>query len=212
MSSETEYWKYETREFNTTNRNLVPNAIHSYICFFRKKFYCFAFFFSPNGGQIGGFGVDHQRWALMMVPTNVIHWKTVIVTNECKQVLMWSNHVVISDTEESLKKVRYILNMWRCRNTAWLLEYTGPLHIVHYDDLKTGLVDELTAVLRFLDAEVTSQQMDCVVKQTEGQFHRKPRPVPIVFTRKILKLMDEAVKEIDQCIEKRQRAGLYLSW
>ena len=118
----------------------------------------------------------------------------------------------IADAKEEFKKVRDILNLWTDGNKAWLLEFTGPLHIVHYDDLKTDLVDELTAVLRFLNVEVTSQQMDCVVKHSEGRFHRKPRPVGIVFTRKILKLMEEAVKEVDQCIEKRKRSGLHLSW
>ena len=187
----------------------------SYICFFGAKFYCFANFLSPNGGQISDSGVDHQRWALMIDPVNIFG-KLSSQLMGVNRFLSWnsmcSNHIVITDTEESFEEVFRILKWWKIRNTAWLLEYTGPLHIVHYDDLKTDLVDELTSVLRFLDAEVTSQQMGCVVKHSEGLFHRKPRPVPIVFTRKILKLMDEAVKEIDQYIDKRNRSGLYLSW
>ena len=146
-----------------------------------------------------------------MVPINIISllWKTVVVT--------WfpslnSMCFGIADTKEDFKKVLGLLNGWIIRNKSWLLEFTGPLHIVHYDDLKTDLVDELTAVLRFLNVEVTNQQMNCVIKYGEGQFHRQQRRVGIVFTPKLLKLMDNAVKEVDRCIQKRQRSGLYLSW
>ena len=53
--------------------------------------------------------------------------------------------------------------------------YDGPLHIVRYERLKTHLVDEMKTLMRFLGWTITESHLNCVLRHSEGKFHRQTK-------------------------------------
>ena len=88
------------------------------------------------------------------------------------------------------------------------------MHVLHYDDLKSDLVGELTSLLRFLNWEITPEQLECVTRHEEGQFHRQHKTRPAdedIYTEQALVDMQNKVKEVELHFELRKRLGLPLS-
>ncbi|XP_076452528.1 uncharacterized protein LOC143288124 [Babylonia areolata] len=61
---------------------------------------------------------------------------------------------------------------WATFNTEWL-HYTGPLHIVRYEDLQRDLNATLAAVLRFLNVPVSAEDLACAVQHPGHAYKRR---------------------------------------
>ena len=62
---------------------------------------------------------------------------------------------------------------WFYSTIRWL-SFSGPLHIIRYENLKTNLRQEVEKMVRFLGVNASDEILDCVVENSEGNFHRKP--------------------------------------
>ncbi|KAL4237960.1 hypothetical protein ACF0H5_002670 [Mactra antiquata] len=51
--------------------------------------------------------------------------------------------------------------------------FTGPVHVLQYELLKTNMADTLTKLADFLNVNVTRRDIACTIKLQEGNFHRK---------------------------------------
>ena len=68
-----------------------------------------------------------------------------------------------------------MIEKWIISHRIWLNDYKGPLHIVRYERLQSHLVDEMRTLMNFLGWNITDSQLDCVVQNSEGKFHRENR-------------------------------------
>ena len=97
---------------------------------------------------------------------------------------------------------------WRNFSKNWL-QFPGPLAVVHYEDFQTDFRNETTKLLRFLQFEVTDSQLDCVVSNNEGKFHRKKKQLGFdPFTEKHKRELEDHKAAIQNFIEERQKKGL----
>ncbi|KAE8752112.1 hypothetical protein FOCC_FOCC001274 [Frankliniella occidentalis] len=87
-----------------------------------------------------------------------------------------------------LKKGRFWANFvtaklaaWRQTNIDWLTNFTGPTHIVLYDDLVRDVEGTLRAILDFLEHPVTDDAMACAIERREGIYRRKRRALAANF-------------------------------
>ena len=61
---------------------------------------------------------------------------------------------------------------WFYSTIRWL-GFPGPLYIIHYKNLKINLRNEVDKVLSFLNITISDEVLDCVVENSEGNYHRK---------------------------------------
>lgn len=67
------------------------------------------------------------------------------------------------------------LNAWRQTNLDWLYNFTGPTHIVFYEQLVRNVENSLKTILNFLEVQVPVEQFKCAIKRQEGKYRRKKR-------------------------------------
>ena len=48
-----------------------------------------------------------------------------------------------------------------------------PMHIIKYDNLLNDLRGETIRMLRFLNSDVVEPKVQCTLRHSEGNFHRK---------------------------------------
>ena len=77
----------------------------------------------------------------------------------------------ISDTTGKVinREVDRLLSIYQ----TWLNDISVPIHIVMYDNLIANLREEIVKILRFLNCDVTEFQVQCVLRHSEGENHRK---------------------------------------
>ena len=66
------------------------------------------------------------------------------------------------------------VNYWTAFNAEWL-QFTGPLHIVRFEDFQLNLNATLSSLLRFLNASVSLQDIECALKHSRGRFKRREK-------------------------------------
>lgn len=64
-----------------------------------------------------------------------------------------------------------------------MLDFTGPKYVLFYEDLQDNLLSELQSVFRFLRFNVSTNALECAVKNSEGNHHRQKRIVRIIDNR-----------------------------
>lgn len=69
------------------------------------------------------------------------------------------------------------LSAWRQTNLDWLHNFTGPMHIMFYDQLIEDVATHLQDLLRFLRLNVSEQNMACTLEWREGIYRRKRRVI-----------------------------------
>jgi len=69
------------------------------------------------------------------------------------------------------------LSAWRQTNLDWLHNFTGPMHIMFYDQLIEDVATHLQDLLRFLRLNVSEQNMACALEWREGIYRRKRRVI-----------------------------------
>ena len=71
--------------------------------------------------------------------------------------------------------VRRKAREWEEMNTDWLQNFTGPLHVLSYSQLKSEVETTLRRTLDFLGVSLTREQLECALKhQQEGIYRRRP--------------------------------------
>lgn len=69
------------------------------------------------------------------------------------------------------------LSAWRQTNLDWLHNFTGPMHVVFYDQLIEDVATHLQDLLHFLRLNVSEQNMACALEWREGIYRRKRRVI-----------------------------------
>ncbi|XP_063219231.1 WSCD family member AAEL009094 [Bacillus rossius redtenbacheri] len=70
------------------------------------------------------------------------------------------------------------LATWKHTNLDWLHNFTGPLHVVLYEELVRDLKRQLEALLEFLGAPAPDKALACALERHEGVYRRKRRAMP----------------------------------
>jgi hypothetical protein len=69
------------------------------------------------------------------------------------------------------------LSAWRQTNLDWLHNFTGPMHVMFYDQLLEDVTVHLQDLLHFLKFNVSEQNLACALERQEGIYRRKRRVV-----------------------------------
>lgn len=69
------------------------------------------------------------------------------------------------------------LSAWRQTNLDWLQNFTGPMYIMFYDQLLGDVTTHLQGLLRFLNFNVSEQNLACAIERREGIYRRKRRVI-----------------------------------
>ncbi len=97
---------------------------------------------------------------------------------------------------------------WLYSTIRWL-SFPGPLHIIRYEDLKTNLRHEIHELTAFLGVNATKALIDCVITNSEGQFHRSGNQYPedpfSFIDRKTLDLLDTFSAAVESTIVLRSQ-------
>ncbi|XP_070548732.1 sialate:O-sulfotransferase 1-like [Ptychodera flava] len=103
---------------------------------------------------------------------------TAIVT-ECNRMLTLQKHTTFVEwnsetvnSQEFEKVINDTMNWWEDVAVKWLLGYTRPLHVVHYEDLVLDTESQLINIVRFLNMTVSEERLKCVRRNMEGNFHK----------------------------------------
>ncbi|KAK3086361.1 hypothetical protein FSP39_017393 [Pinctada imbricata] len=80
-------------------------------------------------------------------------------------------------TDEEFKKdwdiyVQEGAERWRNTYLAWL-KFTGPLHIIRYEDLKDNFMQEVAALVKFLNFPILHKRLACVMTDRYEKFQRR---------------------------------------
>ena len=79
---------------------------------------------------------------------------------------------------------------WETFYTNWHKHFPDPSnkHVVFYDDLIADTRKELQRLLKFLNLKINESQMNCVIKNKEGFYHRQKKKVDSkkIFDKKML--------------------------
>lgn len=67
------------------------------------------------------------------------------------------------------------LRAWKQTNLDWLHNFTGPTHVIFYEQLVEDVEHTLRSVLHFLEMPVDDQLMRCALERKEGIYRRKRR-------------------------------------
>lgn len=98
------------------------------------------------------------------------------------------------------------LKDWKNLSHLWLLNFTGPVHLLFYEDLQDYLFCELQSVFKFLEYSVNTNTLECAVKNSEGNHHRQKRILrnsgrPVltlkdIYTEKMIAKINEVSAEV----------------
>lgn len=71
------------------------------------------------------------------------------------------------------------LRTWRLSNLDWLWNFTGPTHIILYEELVSHLERTLRSLIHFLELPLDEEELRCALLRREGIYKRKPRTVSL---------------------------------
>jgi hypothetical protein len=112
----------------------------------------------------------------------------------CSLVLDWSGNVTKSVDE------------WFDMNRSWLTRFRGPLLVLLYENLKTDLGAEMKRIYQFLNVTVTADDLRCVIKNQEGDYHRPQHTntgTISLYTPRVQDYIDSYVHRLEAMIKKR---------
>lgn len=67
------------------------------------------------------------------------------------------------------------LHAWKQINLDWLHNFSGPTHVLFYEQLVEDVGNSLRAVVEFLELPVDEDLMRCALERKEGIYRRKKR-------------------------------------
>lgn len=89
--------------------------------------------------------------------------------------------------------------MWKQTNLDWLYNFTGPTHVIFYEQLVDNLENNLKSMLKFLDISISEDLFKCAVERREGIYRRKRRA--IVFDPYSAKMKEKIKEEQEKVYE-----------
>ena len=101
---------------------------------------------------------------------------------------------------------------WQNINSNVLRSYTGPLYILHHENLLKDLKNELVRIFEFLNIAVNATALDCAVINQEGNFHRVKKPVQwmTLYTAEMIRSVTIATGKVSDILE--SRFGTHLNY
>ncbi len=108
------------------------------------------------------------------------------------------------------------VRLWRDFYDDWL-RLTSPAntYVMHYEDLRDDPVQEMRGVLHYLNLPEDSARLECLGKNQDGMFKRKPSKNANLnfdpFTPALRAVIYEAIHAVDQALRERGKAGLPLN-
>lgn len=67
------------------------------------------------------------------------------------------------------------LNAWKQTNLDWLQNFTGPTHVIFYEQLVENVEHTLKSVVEFLDIPIDRSLLNCALERQEGIYRRKKK-------------------------------------
>lgn len=67
------------------------------------------------------------------------------------------------------------LQAWKQTNLDWLHNFTGPTHIIFYEQLVKNVENTLRTVLDFLEYPISDSLFQCAMARQEGIYRRKKK-------------------------------------
>ncbi|XP_018574207.1 WSCD family member AAEL009094 [Anoplophora glabripennis] len=67
------------------------------------------------------------------------------------------------------------LRGWQQMNLDWLYNFTGPTHVIFYEQLVDNVEHTLRTVIKFLDVPINEELFNCAMERKEGIYRRKKR-------------------------------------
>ena len=105
--------------------------------------------------------------------------------------------------------VRECINVWRAVAEDWVR--LGDIHVVHYENVLTKRVDELSRILNFLGLEIDQKRMSCVEFCENDMYKRKAENQsfsPLQFTEVMKKEIVKNILYIDALLQKYGHEGI----
>ncbi|XP_013394211.1 WSCD family member AAEL009094 [Lingula anatina] len=88
---------------------------------------------------------------------------------------------------------------------GWIRQAKVPMFVLRYEALKKNLGAALSSVLAFLESSVSAEQMQCVVKNSEGKFHRNHNSTGAsLLTGELKKLIKDTEDKIKAALRQRR--------
>nr|XP_023029409.1 WSCD family member AAEL009094 isoform X1 [Leptinotarsa decemlineata]XP_023029410.1 WSCD family member AAEL009094 isoform X1 [Leptinotarsa decemlineata] len=93
------------------------------------------------------------------------------------------------------------LRGWQQMNLDWLYNFTGPTHVIFYEQLVDKVEHTLRTVMEFIDLPVDEELLKCAMKRKEGIYRRKKRalnfdPYTAKMKEKMQKVQDKVYEAI----------------
>ncbi|KAF5286574.1 hypothetical protein FQA39_LY16257 [Lamprigera yunnana] len=93
------------------------------------------------------------------------------------------------------------LKMWKQMNLDWLYNFTGPTHVIFYEQLVDNVRHTLTVLLNFLEVPISDNLLMCALERQEGIYRRKKRyPNFDPFTPGMKKMLQREQKKVYDAI------------
>lgn len=115
-----------------------------------------------------------------------------------KTPTIW-NQRVLNDTQKYIRLHNY-----------WLSEQKGKVLVILYDQLQNNLRQHLHEIAKFLNVETSDEIIDCVIRNSEGNYHRRgqkgERDIPYeMLTLHTRKEVEKANEQVMKLVEHLKR-------
>ena len=112
---------------------------------------------------------------------------------------MWKSYIDVS----GMCLVNFVLD--------WMQFFRGPIHIVHYEDLRYDLWNELEDILKFLGVDYSPRTLKCAIENSIGNFKRNQTTLlkhdPFTIDMKVVIGTYQRAIEIAMQLRKSQQNG-----
>ncbi|KAJ8956365.1 hypothetical protein NQ318_015103 [Aromia moschata] len=85
--------------------------------------------------------------------------------------------------------VRDKTRAWQQMNLDWLYNFTGPTHVIFYEQLVDNVEHTLKTVMEFIEVPMERDLFRCALERKEGIYRRKKRV--LAFEPYTLKMREE---------------------
>ncbi|KAJ3650725.1 hypothetical protein Zmor_017375 [Zophobas morio] len=93
------------------------------------------------------------------------------------------------------------LESWKQTNLDWLYNFTGPTHVIFYEQLVDNLEHTLKSIIEFLDISVDASLFRCAIERKEGIYRRKRRVLNFdPYTEDMKKKLEDVQQKVYEAI------------
>ncbi|KAG5873071.1 hypothetical protein JTB14_018732 [Gonioctena quinquepunctata] len=93
------------------------------------------------------------------------------------------------------------LRGWQQMNLDWLYNFTGPTHVIFYEQLVDKVEHTLKTIMEFIDLPVDEGLFKCAMERKEGIYRRKKRALNFdPYTAKMKEKLKESQEKVYEAI------------